>query len=753
MADTFSNDLRLRLQESGANSGQWGSLLNDTLTNIASAFSLGSEAIPNASTHTITLADDSSSQDEARSLYLKCTGGGQACTVTLAPNTVSKVWIISNETSFTLTFSAGSGANVAVSAGAVKVIVTDGAGSGAAVVDALSGLSANVSDLTTTGNISFGDNDKAIFGAGSDLQIYHDGTHSNIKESGAGDLQIFGDNVNIYNAAGSQNLINLTSGGANTLFHNGSAKLATTSTGIDVTGTVTTDGLDIEIDDNAASPVTMQQGGNSYFKIVTTNSSESVQLGNSTTNPDILLGGGNVGIGIAPSKKLTVFGTGVGNATVQIEGEGGADPYINFLANNAQHWSLGIDDSDSDKFKLSEHSALGTNDYFVVDVTGNVGIGTQTPQAAKFSGSAVGILELANTKPVINIHETDVTDAELFMGMSGGSAVIGTTGNGKLIFQTGTSSASISAIIDASGNLLVGGTDTDPGSTGNSANAGTAIGASGYVSVARTGGSAIRAGRIDSDGAIIELFGDGASVGSIGVTGGDILFLTCESHGIKINSDAARIDPSDGSGNSSDGVLDLGDSGARFKDLYLSGGATHGTTPSSSAAGAFTEAVGRTTYSRGSGTGGFAHLSFINGNGAVGSVVTSGSATAYNTSSDYRLKENVVAMTGATERLKQLKPSRFNFIADAHTTVDGFLAHEVQDIVPEAIAGEKDAMIDEEYEVTPAVLDDDGNVITEAVMGTRSVPDYQGIDQSKLVPLLVATIQELEARITALENN
>jgi len=59
----------------------------------------------------------------------------------------------------------------------------------------------------------------------------------------------------------------------------------------------------------------------------------------------------------------------------------------------------------------------------------------------------------------------------------------------------------------------------------------------------------------------------------------------------------------------------------------------------------------------------------------------------------------------------------------------------------------------EEYEITPAVLDEDGNVITEAVMGTREVPDYQGIDQSKLVPLLVKTIQELEARITALENN
>ena len=238
MADTFSNDLRLRLQESGANSGQWGSLLNDTITNIASAFSLGSEAIPNASTHTITLADDSSSGDEARSLFLKCTGGGQACTVTLAPNTVSKVWIISNETSFTLTFSAGSGANVAVAAGAVKVIVTDGAGSGAAVVDALSGLSANVSDLTTTGNINFGDNDKAIFGAGGDLQISHNGSASLISDLGTGDLFIRASSALRLQSSANENYLVAVADGAVNLYHDNALKLATTSTGIDVTGDV-----------------------------------------------------------------------------------------------------------------------------------------------------------------------------------------------------------------------------------------------------------------------------------------------------------------------------------------------------------------------------------------------------------------------------------------------------------------------------------------------------------------------------------
>jgi len=151
---------------------------------------------------------------------------------------------------------------------------------------------------------------------------------------------------------------------------------------------------------------------------------------------------------------------------------------------------------------------------------------------------------------------------------------------------------------------------------------------------------------------------------------------------------------------------------------------------------------------------------FNNTNGEVGSISTSGTATAYTTSSDYRLKENVTALAGSIDRVKALNPVSFNFISDADTTVDGFLAHEVQDIVPEAITGDKDATKEEEYEVTPAVLDDDGNVVTEAVMGTRIVPDYQGIDQSKLVPLLTGALQEalakiddLETRIAALEAN
>ena len=114
-------------------------------------------------------------------------------------------------------------------------------------------------------------------------------------------------------------------------------------------------------------------------------------------------------------------------------------------------------------------------------------------------------------------------------------------------------------------------------------------------------------------------------------------------------------------------------------------------------------------------------------------------------------KENVDYTWDATTRLKQLKPARFNFIKDeTNTLVDGFLAHEVSSIVPEAIQGEKDAFeIYKEHQVKP-----DGKNVGDFKLDENGdkIPLYQGIDQSKLVPLLVKTIQELEARIKTLED-
>ena len=228
-----------------------------------------------------------------------------------------------------------------------------------------------------------------------------------------------------------------------------------------------------------------------------------------------------------------------------------------------------------------------------------------------------------------------------------------------------------------------------------------------------------------------------------------------------------------------------------------------------------TPAISSTTSS----TGLMNHIIFDNPNGAVGKINTLNSSTSYLTSSDYRLKTDVQEMTGSIDRVKALRPVNFEWIVDG-TRVDGFLAHEAQEVVPEAVDGEKDAMRDQQYveseatgdiytpaveatyetiqvELTPAVeatYDEDGNELTpavdatyeeqqqeltpaidevvhstdvvepdkleegqlwrettEKVMATRQVPDYQGIDQSKIVPLLTSALQDAIAKIEALE--
>jgi len=155
---------------------------------------------------------------------------------------------------------------------------------------------------------------------------------------------------------------------------------------------------------------------------------------------------------------------------------------------------------------------------------------------------------------------------------------------------------------------------------------------------------------------------------------------------------------------------------------------TNGADPSSSQTGVRISSTDNTNFWMSSTprTSAYDQLAFFNGNGLVGTITTSGSATAYNTSSDYRLKTDAKPMTGASERVQALNPVNFEWVADG-TRVDGFLAHEAQAVVPESVTGTKDA------------VDADGN------------PEYQSIDQSKIVPLLTAALQEALTEITALK--
>ena len=261
MADTFDSRLKLRLQESGGNSGQWGDLLNQTITNVASVFGFGTHQLTADSDATLTLADDGASLDALKSSYLKITSSVSLTAtrvLTFSPNTFNQVKYIENATtgSQSITISQGSGANVTIATGKTAVVYFDGAGSGAAVVDALAGVDPGVTDtlaeVLAAGNatggtdiavgagdhVTFVDNAKAKFGTAGHLELFYNGTHSVFKDASSGNIYIQDDNNIVLGSIGGENYLVATKDGAVSLYYDAVAKLATTSTGIDVTGNV-----------------------------------------------------------------------------------------------------------------------------------------------------------------------------------------------------------------------------------------------------------------------------------------------------------------------------------------------------------------------------------------------------------------------------------------------------------------------------------------------------------------------------------
>ena len=234
MASTYVNDLRLNEMATGDASGTWGTTTNTNLELIAEAFSYGTEAITtNADTHTTTIADGAT--DPGRSMFLKYTGAlDSACTVTIGPNTVSKLWFIENATtgSQNLVISQGTGANITIPAGDTKIIYADGAGAGGAMVDALASISAVdlkvQDDLTVTDDVTIGgDIDLAgsidVDGTTETDALTINGSALNYKAFGTSSI-MFGDNAtgtidaaNYNTGVGVDVFAALTSGDGNTV--------------------------------------------------------------------------------------------------------------------------------------------------------------------------------------------------------------------------------------------------------------------------------------------------------------------------------------------------------------------------------------------------------------------------------------------------------------------------------------------------------------------------------------------------------
>ena len=201
----------------------------------------------------------------------------------------------------------------------------------------------------------------------------------------------------------------------------------------------------------------------------------------------------------------------------------------------------------------------------------------------------------------------------------------------------------------------------------------------------------------------------------VGGANNDLKFLRFDSSGV-YQGVAMQLDTS---GNLLVGTANVSSNGKQT--LFFTGG-------SSSSRGLITHS---------SSTAGTAMIGFQNPNGLVGEIISTNSSTAYNTSSDYRLKENVAPMTGALEKVAALKPVTYTWKSDG-SAGQGFIAHELQAVVPDCVTGAKDAV------ETVDDLDAEGRKI-----GTKEVPRYQGVDTSFLMATVVAALQELKSEFDA----
>ena len=473
-------------------------------------------------------------------------------------------------------------------------------------------------DLALSGaDVTFGDNDKAIFGAGSDLQIYHDaGGDSYITESNAsGQLRIQAGNIKIADADGN-NFIYMTdlgTGGLVNLYHNGSEKLATTNTGVDITGTLTSDGLTVDADtatilDNRPSSISAGDKGIIIGRNFDT-PNRQVEFGGTfasfgqspafyvrtadklrlkaSDNGDISFyedtgttaklhwSAADERLGIGTSSPTAALHIASSGGTVSlVEASSGYNARVRIQSGNANESFLEFadtDDSDVGEIVYSHANnsmRFNTNatERMRIDSSGNVGIGESNPDAK------------LHIRDATDGGSSSTTSAIQFSRRSGGAndAAIkmqhdGSDGVSNLQFHFGTSEA---MRIDSSGNLLVGHTSITDWTT----TAGAQVRGTGYVIGSVDGDYSFIANRLTSDGDIMQFRKDGTTVGSIGTTAGVLTLGNANTGGIIFGYNAGHtfIEPSNTSGASTDDLATLGSGTKRFRDLYLSGGVVFG---------------------------------------------------------------------------------------------------------------------------------------------------------------------------------
>ena len=754
MASTYTVNIGIEKPGTGDQSGTWGVTTNtnfdiiDQATNGVATVTLaaaGTSGSPN------TLLINNGALSDGRNRFIEFNDGadlGATAYVQLDPNDAEKIVHIRNSLSasrslilFQGTYNASN--DFEVPNGADVLVKFDGGGAGATVTDvnvnltptklttsdadinggnidgttigassaaAITGTTITGTSFVSSGDMTFGDNDKAIFGAGSDLQIYHDGTNSYIDDAGSGILWIRGDaSVRIGKAGTTEVGLRVESDSYTKLYYDNAEKLATTSTGIEVTGKVLADVLAVGDDE----PISLRSGLDSFDDIIrdSTGNATIIRARNdvrvnldsnndSTTAASFVVGydgidtstkkalevkeGGdisfyaddgttqglfwdastqNLGLGVtSPSTTLHVKGgtnenvmivdatgtaanyifdvrddgtskfrvdpsgnVGIGTSSpskkLDVDGQfrirnGGATGYAlleyGASATATNNWHVGSEGDGSFRF-YSGNFGAGT-ERMRIDGSGNVGIGV-----APFANNIGNGLDIADGAGMFGSSNSNYLTANLYYSSgwkykasaSGSMALL--DGAGSIKFHTAPAGSAGAAAtltermrIDSSGNLLVSTTTVNTD--------GITLNADDYIYTSRTSGASLFVNRNTSDGTLVDFRKGGSNVGSIGAWSSGLLVGTGDVGLAFVDGTPERIQPRKADDQTSaDGLIDLGHSSNRFKDLYLSGGVYLGGTAAANKLDSYEE--GAWTPSLEGSTGALTSITYVSRDG------------------------------------------------------------------------------------------------------------------------------------------
>jgi hypothetical protein len=569
----------------------------------------------------------------------------------------------------------------------------DGTVIGGTTAAAITGTTITGTSFVSSGDMTFEDNDKAVFGDGSDLRIYHTGSHSTIENIGTGHLQIHTTDFRLRNSAGTESMILANADGNVQLFYDNAEKLATTATGIDVTGTVTADGLSL---DNAQY-INFKNSSNVSTRSLGINVANTFYIGGIDADiGDILFvdggatrasfaNGGDIsfyedtgttaklfwdaseerlGIGTtSPSVDLDVEGTAQVNL---LEVTHDADRAVNFVKTGANTFSI---EHDVNQFYFwnqttSESPLLFQNDGDVIMNGGNVGIGTSSPASAlDIIGANQDAIKIRSNVAPENYYQIGRNQSTGLLEFKGSE----TTYNGYLF--KGPSSDLMT--INSSGNVGIG-------TSSPVASLDVVAGADDRLLVTNSSG----------DTFLSSVNAANTAYNGLALNGSEVKLFTNASERMRIDS----------SGNLLVGRSSAGAAATDDGHVFYGSGQHY----------IFSNATECVRFYETSGSG-----------QQVGSISITSSATAFNTSSDERLKENITDAPAGN--VDDIKVRSFDWKADGSHQDYGMVAQELEAVAP--------------YAVTKGETED----------------DMWSVDYSKLVPMLIKEIQDLKAEVAALK--